>query len=170
VENARVAFGAAVNRMTNGVKAFGIKTGSDGIYGFRILSQESHQKIGCLICIRRESEIGNADAFCKRAYRQQKRSSGVPGGSWYMTTNNARSAFLRSYHLPAILMHYPRLVRAMQGIATLNDIEAATCIRDLKAGRSWSGKAVDHYGGTHKVANDAWRYRKATNLLASSVA
>jgi len=34
-----------------------------------------------------------------------------------MTTNSARSAFLLSYHLPAILVHYPRLVRAMQGIA-----------------------------------------------------
>ena len=40
-----------------------------------------------------------------------------------MTTNNARSAFLRSYHLPAILLHYPRLVRAMRGIAILNGME-----------------------------------------------
>ncbi len=66
-----------------------------------------------------------------------------------MTTNNARRAFLRSYYL-AILLHYPRLVRAMQGIAMLNGIEAAACIRDLKAGRRWSSEAVNRYGGTHK--------------------
>jgi hypothetical protein len=42
-----------------------------------------------------------------------------------LTTNNARCAFLRSYHLPTILMRYPRLVRAMQGIVMLNGIEAA---------------------------------------------
>jgi hypothetical protein len=42
-----------------------------------------------------------------------------------MTTNIARCAFLRSYHLPAILQHYPRLVRAMQGIAMLNGMDAA---------------------------------------------
>jgi hypothetical protein len=87
-----------------------------------------------------------------------------------MTTNSARCAFLRSYHLPTILLHYPRLVRAMTGIATLNDIEAAACIRDLKAGRRWSSKSVNHYGGTHKVATDAWKYRKGTNILASSAA
>ena len=72
-----------------------------------------------------------------------------------MTTNNARSAFLRSYHVPAILLHYPRLVRAMRGIAGLNGLEAANCIRDFKAGRRWSSEAVNRYGGTHKVATDA---------------
>jgi hypothetical protein len=86
-----------------------------------------------------------------------------------MTTNSARYAFLRSYHLPAILMHYPRLVRAMQEIATLNDTEAAACIRDLKAGRLWSSQAVNRYGGTHKLATDAWKYRKTTNILAASL-
>jgi hypothetical protein len=79
-----------------------------------------------------------------------------------MTTNNARYAFLRSYHLPAILLHYPRLVRAMQVIAMLNGVEAAACIRDLKAGRRWSSEAVNRYGGTHKVATEAWKYRRAT--------
>jgi hypothetical protein len=78
-----------------------------------------------------------------------------------MTTNNARCAFLRSYHLPAILVHYPRLVRAMQGIAMLSGIEAATCIRDFKAGKRWSSEPVNRYGGTHKVATDAWKYRRA---------
>ena len=87
-----------------------------------------------------------------------------------MTTNNARSAFLRSYHLPAILLHYPRLVRAMQGIAMLNGMEAAACIRDLKAGRRWSNEAVNRYGGTHKVAADAWKYRKAISLQVATAA
>jgi hypothetical protein len=87
-----------------------------------------------------------------------------------MTTNNARSAFLRSYHVPAILLHYPRLVRAMRGIAGLNGLEAANCIRDFKAGRRWSGEAVNRYGGTHKVATAAWKCRRATNILARSAA
>jgi hypothetical protein len=87
-----------------------------------------------------------------------------------MTTNNARCAFLRSYQLPAILLHYPRLVRAMQGIAMLNAPEAAACIRDRKAGRRWSSEAVNRYGGTHKLATDAWRYRRATSFLARSAA
>jgi|HubBroStandDraft_6_1064221.scaffolds.fasta_scaffold629844_1 hypothetical protein len=82
-----------------------------------------------------------------------------------MTTNNARVAFLRTYHIPAILVHYPRLVRAMQWVAGLNGAEAAACIRDLKAGHRWSGEAVDHYGGTHKVVADAWTYRKAARML-----
>lgn len=83
-----------------------------------------------------------------------------------MTTNNARCAFLRSYHVPAILVHYPRLVHAMKGIATLTGLEAAACIRDLKAGRRWSSTAVNRYGGTRKVAADAWKYRKAINNFA----
>jgi hypothetical protein len=87
-----------------------------------------------------------------------------------MTTDNARRAFLRSYYLPAILLHYPRLIRAMQWIAMLNGMEAAGCIRDLKAGRRWSSEAVNRYGGTHKVANEAWKYRRAISLLPGSVA
>ena len=97
-----------------------------------------------------------------------KSGRGAPGGRQLMTTNNARRAFLRSYHLPAILLHYPRLVRAMQGIAMLNGVEAATCVRDLKAGRRWSSKAVNRYGGTHKLATEAWKYRRATSLLPGS--
>jgi hypothetical protein len=81
-----------------------------------------------------------------------------------MTTANARRAFVRSYHLPTILMHYPRLVRAMQGVVALNGVEAAICIRDLKAGRRWSGEAVNRYGGTHKIAADAWKCRRATRV------
>ena len=79
-----------------------------------------------------------------------------------MTTANARRAFVRSYHLPTILTHYPRLVGAMRGVVALNGVEAAICIRDLKAGRRWSSEAVNRYGGTHKVAADAWRGRRAT--------
>jgi len=80
-----------------------------------------------------------------------------------MTTNNARVAFLR-YDVPAILLHYPRLVRAMWGIAMLNGIEAAACIRDLKAGRCRSSEAVNRCGGTYKVATRAWKYRRAISL------
>ena len=87
-----------------------------------------------------------------------------------MTANNARSAFLRSYHVPAILLHYPRLVPAMRGIASLNGLEAAACIRDPKAGRRGSTEAVNRYGGTHKVTTDAWKCRRATNILARSAA
>ena len=78
-----------------------------------------------------------------------------------MTANGARVAFLRSYDLSTILRHYPRLVLAMSRIAALQGAEAAGCICDLKAGRRWSSSAVNHYGGTRKVASDAWRYRSA---------
>ena len=84
-----------------------------------------------------------------------------------MTTRGARSAFLRSYHIPSILLHYPRLVRSMRRLAILDEMTAATCIRDLKAGRCWSSEAG--YGGTHKVATDACKYRRAS-LLPGSVA
>ena len=78
-----------------------------------------------------------------------------------MTTHGARCAFLRSYDIPAIIDHYPRLLRAMQNIAVLNPLEAAACIRDLKAGVRWSSTAVNRYGGTQKVASDAWRRRNS---------
>jgi len=87
-----------------------------------------------------------------------------------MTTKGARSAFLRSYHIPSILLHYARLVRSMRRLATVDEMTAATCIRDLKAGRHWSSEAVNRYGGTHKVATDACKYRRAINLLPGSVA
>ena len=77
-----------------------------------------------------------------------------------MTTGNARSAFLRSYHLLTILRHYPRLIRAVKRVANLGDMEAAACIRELKAGRRWSGFDVDRYGGTHKVVADALSHRR----------
>jgi len=38
-----------------------------------------------------------------------------------MTTKGARSAFLRSYHIPSILLHYPRLVRSMRRVAILDE-------------------------------------------------
>jgi hypothetical protein len=78
-----------------------------------------------------------------------------------MTTNGARCAFLRSYDIPTILVRYSRLVRAMRSVATLDGTEAAACIRDLKAGHRWSSRAVNRYGGTQKVATDAWRHRKS---------
>jgi hypothetical protein len=78
-----------------------------------------------------------------------------------VTTKGARSAFLRSYHIPSILLHYPRLVRSMWRVAILNEMAAATCIRDLKARRRWSSDVVDRYGGTRKVATEAWKYRRA---------
>jgi len=87
-----------------------------------------------------------------------------------MTSKGARSAFLRSYHIPSILLHYPRLVRSMRLVAILDEMAAATCIRDLKARRRWSSVAVDRYGGTHKVATEAWKYRRATGFLPGSVA
>jgi len=77
-----------------------------------------------------------------------------------MTSIGARRAFLRSFDIPTILLRYPRLVSAMQKVAALDSAEAACCIRDLKPGRRWSGDAVNHYGGTRRVANDAWRSRR----------
>jgi hypothetical protein len=59
-----------------------------------------------------------------------------------VTTNDARVAFLRTYHIPAILVHDSRLVRAMQWVAGPNRAEAAACIRDLKARHRWSGEAI----------------------------
>ena len=87
-----------------------------------------------------------------------------------MTRKGARNAFLRSYHIPSILLHYPRLVRSMRRVAILDEMAAATCIRDLKARRRWSSDAVDRCGGTHKVATEAWKNRKATSLPPESVA
>jgi hypothetical protein len=87
-----------------------------------------------------------------------------------MTTRGARSAFPLSYHIPSILMHYPRLVRWMRRLAILDEMTAATCIRDLKAGRRRSSEAVNRYGGTHKVVTEAWKYRRAISLLLGSVA
>jgi hypothetical protein len=52
----------------------------------------------------------------------------------------------------------------MQEIATLNGTEAAACIRDLKAGHRWSSRTVNRYGGTRKVASDAWKRRNAARL------
>jgi hypothetical protein len=85
-----------------------------------------------------------------------------------MTTRSARCAFLRSYQVLSILTHYPRLVRAMRGIALLSGTEAAICIRDLKAGRRWSGRVVNEYGGTRKIVADAWKYRKASRVLRAA--
>lgn len=87
-----------------------------------------------------------------------------------MTTNGARSAFLRSYHLSSMLLHYPRLVRSMRRVAILDEMAAATCIRDLKAGRRWSSDGVNRYGGTRKVTTDAWKYRRVGGTFARIVA
>jgi hypothetical protein len=87
-----------------------------------------------------------------------------------MTTKSARSAFLRSYHIPSILLHYPRLVRSMRRVAILDEVAAATCIRDLKARRRWSSDAVNRCGGTQKVATEAWKCRRAISLLQGGIA
>jgi len=86
-----------------------------------------------------------------------------------MTTKHARRAFLRSYHVPAILINYPRLVRAMQGVAMLSGIDAASCIRDLKAGHRWGGAAVNADGGTRKVLVDAWKCRRNERICEDCV-
>jgi hypothetical protein len=86
-----------------------------------------------------------------------------------MTTKHARRAFLRSYHVPAILINYPRLVRAMQGVAMLSGIDAASCIRDLKADHRWGGAAVNAYGGTRKVLVDAWKCRRNEGICEDCV-
>ena len=86
-----------------------------------------------------------------------------------MTTKGARSAFLRSYHIASFVLHYPHLVRSMRRVAILDEMAAAPCIRDLKARRRWGSDAVDRYGGTHKVATDAWKYRGATSPLPGSI-
>lgn len=86
-----------------------------------------------------------------------------------MTAKHARRAFQRSYHVPAIFTNYPRLVRAMQRVAMLSGIEAASCIRDLKAGHRWSSAAVNAYGGTRKVLVDAWKYRRTMSAFARIV-
>ena len=47
----------------------------------------------------------------------------------------------------------------------LNGMEAAACIRDLKAGRRWISRAVNEYGGTRKIVADAWKYRRVPQAL-----
>jgi len=59
----------------------------------------------------------------------------------------------------------PRLVHAMRGIAMLSGMEAAACIRDIKAGRRWSSRAVNEYGGTRKIVADALKYRSVSQAL-----
>jgi hypothetical protein len=83
-----------------------------------------------------------------------------------MTTKGARSAFIRSYDIPSILLHYPRLVRSIRQLVILDEMTAASCIRDLKAGHRWSSDRVNRYGGTRKVTTDAWRYRRGAGSFA----
>jgi len=47
----------------------------------------------------------------------------------------------------------------------LSGMEAAACIRDLKAGRRWSCRAVNDCGGTRKIVADAWKYRRVSQAL-----
>jgi len=47
----------------------------------------------------------------------------------------------------------------------LSGMEAAACIRDLKAGRRWSSRAVNECGGTRKIVADAWKYRRVPQAL-----
>ena len=81
-----------------------------------------------------------------------------------MTRKGARSAFLRSYHIPSILPHYPRVVRSMRRLAILDEMAAATCIRDLKAGRRWSSEAVNRYGELIRLRLTHAKYRRAISL------
>lgn len=77
-----------------------------------------------------------------------------------MTKHSVRCAFRRSHLIPEILVRYPRLLRSIQRVASLDCVEAATCIRDFKAGHRWSGRTVDRYGGTGKLVNHAWKHRR----------
>jgi hypothetical protein len=87
-----------------------------------------------------------------------------------MTTKGSRSAFLRSHHIPSILLHYARFVRSMRRQAILDEMTTAACIRDLKAGRRCRSEAVNRYGGAHEVVTEAWKYRRAMSLLPESLA
>lgn len=61
---------------------------------------------------------------------------------------------------------YPRIIRLMQFAACLSRGEASACIRDFKAGRAYSGEAVNHYGGTRAVIDAVLRLR--TNYTVRS--
>ena len=64
-----------------------------------------------------------------------------------------------------INQRYPRLLAAMQWVAILSPGEAACCIRDYKAGRDWSGEAVNHFGGTRAVLQRAWETRGVSRKI-----
>jgi hypothetical protein len=57
-------------------------------------------------------------------------------------------------------MKHERLIRHMMWVACLSRGEAEACLRDAKAGREWSGEAVNHFGGTGAVIRAAVRTRK----------
>ena len=57
--------------------------------------------------------------------------------------------------LTDIKRRYPRLIRSLQWLAILSESEAAACIRDYKAGLSFSGEAVNHFGGTRPLITRA---------------
>jgi hypothetical protein len=49
----------------------------------------------------------------------------------------------------------PKLLRAMRWVAILSHGEAEAALRDFRAGLSYSGEAVNHYGGTRAVIERA---------------
>ena len=57
------------------------------------------------------------------------------------------------------MSRYMRLERLMMFAACLSRGESHACIRDFKAGRAYSGEAVNHYGGTRAVMDAALRLR-----------
>lgn len=56
-----------------------------------------------------------------------------------------------------ISVRYPRLIHALQFVACLSEGEAISCIRDYQRGDSYSGEAVNHFGGTRAVISRAAR-------------
>lgn len=54
-----------------------------------------------------------------------------------------------------ILQRWPRVILGAQWAACLSWGEAIACIRDYKAGREYSGEAVNHFGGTRIVLQRA---------------
>jgi hypothetical protein len=58
-----------------------------------------------------------------------------------------------------IKARYPRLIGGMMWVAILSEGEATACIRDYKQGYSFSGEAVNHFGGPHVVIKAAARAR-----------
>lgn len=57
------------------------------------------------------------------------------------------------------LKRYPRLSWHMMAVAILSSTEAGACLRDYRDGFKCSGEAVNHYGGTLRVIQDAIRSR-----------
>jgi hypothetical protein len=69
----------------------------------------------------------------------------------------------RQHRIPAPV----RLLRAARWVAILSEGEASSCVRDHRDGLSFSGEAVNHFGGCESVLAAAVRTRGvARRLLA----